>query len=153
MGGVLVVALALMGCVGVGVPMAIVVPYAATGAGDWAVVGLIAAAAVAFLMWNVYRLWRMICARRDQKAGVLRQGILVSPEGILVRLWPGRCYPVPMADFIGAEEWSGPGTEGSNYLRIMTRDGPIDIWDHDIAAGAADVNRAVTAARRAERGA
>jgi hypothetical protein len=149
MGGVLVVLLALMGCVGVGVPMATVVPLAAAGAGDWAVIGLIAAASIGFLVWTVSRLWRMISARRDQKAGVLRLGIIVGPEGLLVRFTPNWCYPVPMDRFVRAEEWSGPGTEGSDYLRIVTLDGPVDIWDHDITAGAADVNRAVAAARGA----
>ena len=146
-GGVLVASLALIGCVGMGVPMAIMVPRAATGVGDWAVAGLVAAAAVGFLVWTLYRLGRMFGARRDQKAGVLRQGILIGPEGVLVRLTPNRCYPIPMDRFIRAEAWSGPGTEGSDYLRIVTTVGPVDIWDHDITAAAADVNRAVATVR------
>lgn len=148
-GSVLVVSLALMGCVGVGLPIAIVVP-AATGAGEWAMAGLIAAAPIGFLVWTVQRLWRTISAHRDQKAGVLRLGILVGPEGLLVRLTPNWCYPVSMDRFVRAEEWSGPGTEGSDYLRIVTLDGPVDIWDHEITASAADVNGAVAAARGAK---
>lgn len=142
-GAASVVLLAVLGCLGVGVPMATVVPRAATGAGDWAIVGLIAAATVGFLSWTIYRLWRTICARFDQKHGVLRQGILVGPQGVLVRLTPDRCYPIPMDRFIRAEAWSGPGTEGSDYLRLVTADGPVDIWEHDITADAADVNRLV----------
>jgi len=146
-GGVLVASLALIGCVGRGVPMAIMVPRAATGVGDWAVAGLVAAAAVGFLVWTLYRLGRMFGARRDQKAGVLRQGILIGPEGILVRLTPNRCHPIPMDRFVRAEPWSGPGTEGGDYLRLVTTGGPVDIWDHDITGDAADVNQVVAAVR------
>ena len=85
-------------------------------------------------------------------AGALRQGILVGPEGILVRLAPNRCYPIPADRFVWAEEWSGGGVEGGDYLRIVTRDGPVDIWDHDITADAAEVNRAVAMARAGSTG-
>jgi hypothetical protein len=111
------------------------------------VVGLIAAALVGLLIWRVYRVGRAVGARRDQAASALRQGILVGPEGVLVRLAPNRCYPIPADRFMRAEEWSGGGAEGSDYLRIVTRDGPVDIWDHDITADAAEVNRAVAVAQ------
>jgi membrane protein implicated in regulation of membrane protease activity len=152
LGAVLLVFLAVIGCVGLGVPIATVVPRADLDAGGWAVVGLIAAALVGLLVWQVHRLGRAIGARRDRAAGALRQGILVGSEGVLVRLAPNRCYPILADRFLRAEEWSGGGVEGSDYLRIVTRDGPVDIWDHDITADAAEVNRAVAVARAGSTG-
>jgi hypothetical protein len=38
-----------------------------------------------------YKLWRTVQADRDRKAGVLRQGVLVGREGVLVRMTPNQC--------------------------------------------------------------
>lgn len=148
----LAVVLAVIGCVGIGTPMAAVAPRTEMGAGGWAVFALISAALLGFLSWNVYRLWRTIRARRDEKAGALRLGILVGPEGILVRLTPNRCYPIPMDRFVRAERWSGGGEDGSDYLRVVTLDGPIDIGEDGITADAADLSQTVAVARRRTEG-
>src|SRR4051812_2655010 len=118
-------ALALIGigCVGLGVPCATLI---ATGAG-WLSGGglgiLVLAPAVPFcvLIWVARRLWRTIGASRDQKAGALWQGVLVGPAGVLVRLAPDRCYPIPMDRFMRAQKWSGGGEDGVDFLRIETR--------------------------------
>jgi hypothetical protein len=99
-------------------------------------------------LWLVHRLWRTIGARRDQAAGTLRQGVLVGPEGVLVRLTPNRCYVIPMDRFVTAKEWSGGGDSGTDWLRIETRDGPIDFTADHFTIGAAGVNQAVAAVRR-----
>ncbi len=138
--------LAVIGCVGLGVPMVAFLRTEMDASGR-AVVGVISAALIGYLVSQTYRLGRTIGARRDQRAGVLRQGILVGPEGVLVRVTPNRCYPVPMDRFVRAEQWSGGGENGSDYLRVVTRDGPVDIADECMAADAGDVGRAVAAAR------
>lgn len=116
------------------------VPYAKISTEGWSVIAVIAAALFGYLYWVGRRLWVSIVAYRDRKAGVLRLGILIGPEGLLVRINPNRCYPVVMAKFVKADTWSGGGDSGSDYLRIVTKDGDIDIWDHDIAADANEVN-------------
>jgi len=98
-------------------------------------------------LWMAYWLWHTIGARRDQKVGTLRQGVLVGPEGVLVRLAPNRCYPVPMERFVTAKEWSGGGDEGTDWLTIETKDGPVDFASQYLTVGAAEVNQAVAAVR------
>jgi hypothetical protein len=140
-----------LGFVGMGV--AFIVVIARTG--DWRDVRALAFLALSSLIlfgapiWMACRLWRTIGAQRDQRAGTLRQGVLVGPEGILVRLTPNRCYPMPLEQFVTAEEWSGGGEDPSDWLRITTRDGPIDIPADHMSVGSTAVNRAVSAARRA----
>jgi hypothetical protein len=98
-------------------------------------------------IWAAHRLCRTIGARGDQKAGTLRQGVLVGPEGVLVRLAPNWCYPIPIDRYITAGKWSGGGSDGIDYLRIETRDGPVDFADEHLTVGAAEVNDAVRAVR------
>jgi len=98
-------------------------------------------------LWMDCRLWRTIGASRDQKAGTLRLGVLVGPEGVLVRIWPNRCYPIPMEQFVAAKEWSGGGDTGTDWLTIETRDGPVDFAAEYLSVGAVEVNKAVAAAR------
>jgi hypothetical protein len=98
-------------------------------------------------LWMAYWLWRTLGARRDQQAGTLRQGVLVGPEGVLVRLAPNRCYPVPLERFVTAKEWSGGGDEGTDWLTIETTDGPVDFAARYLTVGAAAVNQAVAAVR------
>lgn len=116
------------------------VPYVKVSIEGWGAIALIASALLGYLYWVSRRLWVSIVAYRDRKAGVLRLGILIGPEGVLVRINPNRCYAVPLERFVKAVSWSGGGDSGSDYLRIVTKDGEIDIWDHDIAADANEVN-------------
>ena len=81
---------------------------------------------------------------------MLRQGVLVGPDGVLVRLKPNRCYPIPMERFVRAEKWTGGGQDGIDYVRIETLEGPIDLPDEQLTFGAAEVNQAVAVAVRAE---
>ena len=146
-GDVLALVVVGIGCVGIGVPIVTVVPQAEPRVGGWAVVGLISVVLVGVLTWLAKRLWRTIGASRDQKAGVLRQGVLVGPDGVLVRLKPNWCYPIPMERFVRAEKWTGGGQDGIDYVRIKTLEGPIDLPDEQLTFGAAEVNQAVAAAR------
>jgi hypothetical protein len=104
--------------------------------------------------WMGHRLWHTIGARRDQTAGTLRQGILIGPEGVLVRLLPNWCYPIALERFVKAVEWSGGGSEGGeDYVKIETLDGRIDFVADHLEAGtvrsraADEVNHAVAAVR------
>jgi hypothetical protein len=99
-------------------------------------------------LWMALRLCGSIRARRDQQAGTLRQGVLVGPEGLLVRLTPNCCRVVLMDRFVTAKEWSGGGEEGTGWLTIETKDGPLDLLAGSLAVGSAAVNQAVAATRR-----
>jgi hypothetical protein len=96
----------------------------------------------AAVAWMAHRLWRTIGADRDRKANTLRQGILVSREGMLVRLMPNRCYPIPLERFLEATTWKG---EDNDYLRINTSDGFIDLEEDHLTVDAAAINDAVAA--------
>jgi hypothetical protein len=100
-------------------------------------------------LWMAYRLWRTVGAWRDQQAGVLRTGILVGPEGMLVRVLPNWCYPIPRDRFVRAKEWSSGGDSvGVDFLRIETRDGFVDLDADDLTVDAKGVNATVATARR-----
>jgi hypothetical protein len=133
----------LAGCGAMGTLLFTVIPEFTLSSESWIAIVLIAAAMLGYLLWVGRRLWTALAAYRDRKAGDLRLGIIVGPEGVLVRMNPGRCYPVFTDRFVRAEPWSGGGENGSDYLRIVTKDGPIDIWDHDIVADATEVNRVI----------
>src|SRR4029078_3220476 len=95
-------------------------------------------------LWMAHRLWHTLAARRDQRAGPLRQGVFVSAEGILVRLLPNWCYPVPMDQFVKAEEWSSGGSDGGeDYVRMENRNGPINIVAQQGTGEAKALNTAV----------
>lgn len=96
---------------------------------------------------QVLQLLHTLQARRDQQAGNLRQGVLVGPEGVLVRLKHNACYPVPMDRIITASEWSGGGEDGTDWLRIETKDGPVDFDQELLTVGAKEVNHAISAVK------
>jgi hypothetical protein len=100
------------------------------------------------------RLIRTIVASRDQKRGVLRQGILVGPEGLLVRIEPNDCFPVPADRFLGAElRISGGPTDNDHavekeYFRIETENGPIEFFSERLADTPKNLNRIVREVRK-----
>lgn len=49
------------------------------------------------------RLIGTIGAWRRRQRGMLREGILVGPEGLLVRMEPNRCYPISLDQFVLAK--------------------------------------------------
>ena len=138
-----------MGCVGLGALYVYVIARAVTltEAGSLTFLALCGGLLLVLLVWFSRRLWSEIGASRDRKAGRLRQGVLIGPEGVLVRLTPDRCYPVPMDHFVRAEEWTNGTEDSATYVRIVTRDGPVDFADADFKADAAELNRIVAAAR------
>jgi len=97
------------------------------------------------------RLWQTIHARQDQRVGVLRQGVIVGREGVLIRLQPNCCYPIALDDFVKAEEWRGGGEDGTDHLRIVTTDGSIELIPDHLSVGAERVNHAVAGVRRSAR--
>lgn len=149
LGNLMGVAQVGLGCVGMGwVTARWIVPSTdLTRPGNAALLALFWCVLLALLGWFARKLWSAVGARRDRGRGRLRQGVLVGREGVLVRLSPDRCYAVRMDRFVRAEEWTNGSEDSPTYVRIVTRDGPIDFADADLTAGAAEVNHAVAAAR------
>lgn len=63
------------------------------------------------------RLSNTIGAWLQLKRGTLRQGILVGPEGVLVRMEPNRCYAIALDRFVNAKVEVGllPATGWSRH--------------------------------------
>jgi hypothetical protein len=58
---------------------------------------------LALIPWYLLRrLCNTIGAWFQLRRGTLRQGILVGPEGVLVRMEPNRCYAIALDRFVGA---------------------------------------------------
>lgn len=122
------------------------------GAGGVAFLALSSLILFGVPLWLAHRLWRTFQARRDQQAGRLRLGILVGPQGMLVRVIPSWCYPIPLDRFVRATIWSGGGEDGCDWLRIETRDGPIDLSTEQLTVGPTQINQAVAMVRFQKRG-
>jgi hypothetical protein len=103
--------------------------------GEWVVILVVGG--VCFLLglipWYLLRrLSNTIGAWRQLKRGTLRQGILVGPEGVLVRMEPNRCYAIALDRFVDAkvEVRLSRATKWSQYQEtpdfvIETLDGPV----------------------------
>lgn len=81
-------------------------------------------------LFSLRRMCITIATERDRRRGVMRQGILVGPEGILVRMEPNDCYPVPLDRFLSAAVVHRPSGQESSLSRfvIETLDGPVDYY-------------------------
>jgi hypothetical protein len=68
-------------------------------------------------------------ADRDVKDGTLRQGILVGPEGVLVRIEPNDCYAIPLNRFVAAKivERTPGEKPGRPKFVVDTQDGPVEV--------------------------
>ena len=122
-------------------------PWLASGA-PWGVllcVGLIVLGLLLVPLALLRRLYRTIGAARDLKRGVLRQGIMVGPEGLLVRIEPNQCYPVAADRFIEAKiRVSGGGasdTDEKELFRVETTDGPIEFFNERLTDTPGKLNR------------
>ncbi len=59
------------------------------------------------------------------KRGTLRQGILVGPGGVLVRMEPNRCYGIALDRFVNAKIEASVSTDVPSDFVIETLDGPV----------------------------
>ncbi len=108
---------------------------------------LIGSVVVFLHVLTIRRLYWSLGARREQRHGKLRQGIIVGPAGVLVRLCPNQCYVVPLEKFMRAKTWAGGGDSSEEYICIETKDGDIDFSDRFLSVNAEAVNQSVFEAR------
>ncbi len=99
------------------------------------------------------RLVITIGAHRDLERGMLRQGIIVGVEGVLIRLEPNRCYVIPIDRFVNAKivVRGGIGEDEppqKAYFFIETLDGPLDFFEERINASPDQLNKCVKGLRK-----
>jgi hypothetical protein len=118
--------------------------------GNW---GGVAILAVIDLMLAIlpFVLLRRLCitvaAWCDLRRGRLRQGILVGPAGVLVRMEPNRCYPIALDRFVSAKlKDSGVSTRSILFV-VETLDGVVDFFGERINAHPEELNRCVAELR------
>ena len=123
-------------------------PWLAAGTpwGGLLMVGLMVTGLMLVPLLLLRRLCRTLCAARDQKGGVLRQGILAGPEGLLVRIEPNYCYPVPADRFIRAKTRMAGGPTDSDveekaFFCVETADGLIEFFSERLADSPESLNR------------
>jgi len=119
--------------------------------GEWGLIFVVVAismlvAWVPLLLFK--RLWSSIGAYRDLKRDRLRQGIMVGPEGVLVRMEPNHCYPVTLDRFVTAKMQDEGDRESTSKLFVVeTLDGVADFFFERITGSPDQVNRMVAHAR------
>jgi membrane protein implicated in regulation of membrane protease activity len=99
------------------------------------------------------RLYITLDARRDLRKGQLRQGILIGPQGILLRMEPNQCYVVPMNRFKSAKtvvHGADPlsETEARRFLLIETLDGPIEYFIERLNGSPEELNQYVAGMKK-----
>ena len=108
-------------------------------------------AALCSALWSVpllllRRVALTLGAQADLKRGTLRQGVLVGPEGMLVRMEPNRCHPIPLDRFVLATlfppEKSRDGRKRT--LIIETLDGVVEFFAERLDAHPERINAAAT---------
>ncbi len=101
---------------------------------------------LALVPWFLLRrLWITLGAWRDQKRGTLRQGILVGPEGLLVRMEPNYCYAIAIDHFVNATTEEHQAT--TDFV-IETLDGSATFVDHRLSAAPWELHRCVEEVRK-----
>jgi hypothetical protein len=90
-------------------------------------------------------------AQADEKRGALRQGILVGPEGMLVRMEPNRGHPIALNRFKEARILPPvrPGRTRNPVMIVETLDGSVKFFAQRLRASADEVNRVAKEQRRA----
>jgi hypothetical protein len=83
------------------------------------------------------RMVRTLGARADLRRGTLRQGILLGPEGMLVRMEPGGGHAIAADGFVGARLF--PPAESKDRrkrtLVVETRDGEVEFFAERLSVG------------------
>ena len=100
-------------------------------------------------LWSVpllllRRMVRTLGARADLRRGTLRQGLLLGPAGMLVRMEPGGGRPISEGRFVGARLF--PPAESNDgrkrTLVIETLDGDVEFFAERLSVGPPGVHAA-----------
>jgi hypothetical protein len=104
---------------------------------------------IALALWSVpllllRRLVRTLGARADLGRGTLRQGVFVGPEGVLVRMEPGRAHAIPRARFLAARLFPPEASRDprARMVVVETLDGRIELFANRLEGTPAQIHRA-----------
>ncbi len=89
----------------------------------------------------IRRLVTTIRALNDAKHGRLRQGLMLGPRGLLVRLAPNDCYLVPAEEFAAAKLRVPRRGRPQRFFRIETRGDAVEFFAERLEGEPDDVNR------------
>ena len=130
----------LLGVMIIGMDVLVVSMFlpALAAAGGWAPILVVGAFCLLLALIPLYLLRRLIItlgAWRRLKRGTLRQGILVGPEGVLVRMEPNHCHAIALDRFVSAkiETSATRGNVPSDFV-IETLDGRVAFF-LDLSSG------------------
>ena len=101
---------------------------ALAAANAWVPILVVGAVCLLLALIPLYLLRRLsitLGAWRRLKRGTLRQGILVGPEGVLVRMEPNRCHAITLDRFVNAKIEASASTDVPSDFVIETLDGPV----------------------------
>ena len=120
-------------------------------AGGWAPIVVVVGFCVLLGLIPLYLLRRLcitLVAWRQLKRGALRQGILVGPTGVLVRMEPNRCYAIALDRFVNAtvETSASEGRVPSDFV-IETLDGRVAFFLDSSSATPEQLNQCVAEVR------
>ena len=110
--------------------------WPALSGGAWAPILILGGVCfvLALIPWYLLRRLRQtIGAWRQLKRGTLRQGILVGPEGVLVRMEPNRCHAIALDRFVNARVEDGLKRANSWSHYQETRDFVVETLDGPVA--------------------
>jgi hypothetical protein len=115
------------------------------------IAGLIAAL-ITVPLGATRKLISTIAARRDQRTDRLRQGVLVGPDGILIRLQPNRCYAFSLNEFLRAEDRTESDDESTrHFIRIVFQSGTVEFPFDRLAVSSVAIHETVVRVRRNRR--
>ena len=104
---------------------------------------------ICLALWSVpllllRRMLRTLGARADLRRGALRQGLLLGPEGMLVRMEPNGGHPIAADRFLGARLFPPEKSKDRRKptLVIETRDGDVEFFAERLAVGPRGVHDA-----------
>ena len=106
-------------------------------------------AAICLALWSVpVLLFRRVAlalwAQAELKRGTLRQGVLIGPEGVLVRMEPNRCHAIPADRFVLAKLFPPEKSRDprKRTLIVETLDGVVEFFAERLAAHPEQINTA-----------
>lgn len=94
------------------------------------------------------RLFITLGASLDLKRGTLRQGILIGPQGVVVRLEANRGYVIPLDRFVNAKIVDQGDNQGTRVFVIETQDGKVDFFPERLNALPEQLNNYVKELRK-----
>jgi hypothetical protein len=104
---------------------------------------------IAIVLWSVpvlllRRVVRTLGAAADRRGGRLRQGVFIGPEGMLVRMEPGRGHVIPRERFLRARLFPPENVRhsGAPMFVIDTLDGSVEFFAHRLEGTPAEIHRA-----------